>query len=376
MSPEGRSAVCSPAAILVRSHSRGLRAPVRAWRVLGEHIVDDRFAALRGAHLAPLVDREEELALLLHRWRQARAGKGQLVMLTGEPGIGKSRLAVELRARLRGEPHAVLRYFCSPHHQASPLYPVIARWEHDAGFVRSDGPADKLRKLEAVLQPQQASPEDIWLIADLLGVPAGGAYPQLDLSPQRKKLKTFEALTGRAVALVGDRPLLLLVEDVHWADPSSLELLDRMIGLLSDLPILLLISFRPEFVPAWTGPANATLLTLGRLNRHDALRLATEVTIGQVLQVALLDRIVTQSDGIPLFIEELAGSALRAPAAGVAAQASDQAERRYPWPNCPRASSSQQNPVRCATGAASCGRCCAGVVPAAGAGACSAVCWR
>jgi class 3 adenylate cyclase/tetratricopeptide (TPR) repeat protein len=289
---------------------KGFRVPLRAWRVLGDRAVDDRFAAFHTARLVPLVDRDEELALLLQRWQQAKTGNGQLVLLTGEPGIGKSRLAAELRARLRGEPHGSLRYFCSPHHQASPLYPVIARWEHDAGFDRRDGPADKFRKLETVLRSTGASGEDIALIADLLGVPVGKAYPKLDLSPQRKKQKTFETLTRGVVTLARGRPLLFFVEDVHWIDPSSLELLDNLIGILSDLPILLIASFRPEFAPPWAGHENSTLITLGRLTRSDAIRLATEVMIGHALLPAPLNRIVTQGDGIPLFIEELTKAVL------------------------------------------------------------------
>ena len=168
-----------------------------------------------------------------------------------------------------------------------------------------------LRKLEAVLLPAGSSAEDISLIADLLGVPTGELYQKLDLSPQAKKQKTFEALTRRVVALARQRqPLLVVVEDVHWADPSSLELLDSMIGLLSDLPVLLIVTYRAEFAPPWAERANATLVTLNRLNHHDAERLATEVMIGYALPQALLERIVTQGDGVPLFIEELTKSLL------------------------------------------------------------------
>jgi class 3 adenylate cyclase/tetratricopeptide (TPR) repeat protein len=298
---------------------RGFRAPVRAWRVLGDRAVDDRFAALHAARLLPLVDREEELPVLLRCWQRAAAGEGQLVMLAGEAGIGKSRLVAELRARLRREPHGSLRYFCSPHYQASPLHPVIARWEHDAGFDRRDGPADRLRKLEAVLLPTGASGEDIALIADLLGVPVGDAYPRLDLSPQRKKQKTFEVLTRGVVTLARERPVLLFVEDAHWIDPSSLELLDSLMDQVLALRVLVIVSYRPEFAPPWVGRSNATLVTLGRLNPHDAMRLATEVMIGQSLLPAPLNRIIAQSDGVPLFIEELTKAVLENAAAATGA---------------------------------------------------------
>jgi class 3 adenylate cyclase/tetratricopeptide (TPR) repeat protein/energy-coupling factor transporter ATP-binding protein EcfA2 len=289
---------------------KGVRAPMRAWCVAGERAVDDRFAALHATRLVPLISREEELALLLHRWRQAEAGEGQIVLLTGEAGIGKSRLLAELRTRLHNEAHVSLRYFCSPYHQANPLYPVIARWEHDTGFVRGDGPADKLRKLQSMLSDSRTSPEDASLIADLLGLPVDESFRKLDLSPQRKKYKTYEALTRRVVNVAQKKPLLLLAEDVHWADPSFLELLDWITELTPNLRILLIVSFRPEMIPRWAKHETATFIALTRLNRQDTTRLATAVMTGHAIPPALLERIVTRSDGIPLFIEELTKSVL------------------------------------------------------------------
>jgi class 3 adenylate cyclase/tetratricopeptide (TPR) repeat protein len=287
---------------------KGFRQPVRAWRVMEERTVADRFAALRASRLVPLVGREEELALLLRCWRQVATGRGQLVMLEGEPGIGKSRLILELRARLAGEPHGSLRYFCSPHHQANPLYPITARLEYEARFARRDAPDERRRKLETLLVASGASAEEIALIADLLGLPVGEAYPTLNLSPQGRKQRTFEALARRVVALARQRPLLVLAEDVHWADPTSLELLDRIVEQLPELPVLLVVAFRPEFAPPWVGRANATLIKLSRLGRRDAEQLASEVMIGHALPPALLGRIVARSDGVPLFIEELTKS--------------------------------------------------------------------
>jgi class 3 adenylate cyclase len=288
---------------------KGFRTPIRAWRVVGERAIGDRFAALHTARLVPLVDREDELAVLLDRWRLAKEGRGQLVLLEGEPGIGKSRLAAELRSRLRGESHASLRYFCSPHHQATPLHPVITRLEYEAGIVRCDGPMDRLRKLQAALHPAGLSSSEIALIADLLRLPAGELFEKLDLSPQGKKQRTLEVLIRRVVTLARQRPPVLIVaEDAHWADASSLELLGVLVGMLSDLPILLIVSFRGEFAPPWVGLPYATLVSLNRLGRSDAERLAAEVMIRHVLPAALLDRIVTQSDGVPLFIEELTKS--------------------------------------------------------------------
>jgi class 3 adenylate cyclase len=213
---------------------KGLPETVPAWKVLGECSVDGRFAAFHPDSLTPLIGREEELGLLLRRWRQVQTGEGQVVLIAGEPGIGKSRLIAELEDRLRGEPHASLGYFCSPHHQESALYPVITRWEHEAGFARGDLPADKLSKLEAVLLPSGVSAGDIALFADLLEVPLGDRYAPLTFSPQQKKQKTLIALTRRLISRAREQPILMLFEDAHWADPSSLELLDTVIGLLPD----------------------------------------------------------------------------------------------------------------------------------------------
>jgi class 3 adenylate cyclase/tetratricopeptide (TPR) repeat protein len=288
----------------------GYRTPVRAWRVLHERAVDDRFAARRAGRLVPLIARNEELARLLECWRLAKQGKGQLVWLSGEAGIGKSRLIAELLSRLREEPHGTLRYFCSPYYEASPLYPVISRFEYDASFVRGDEATEKLAKLAHLLRWTGASDEDAALIADLVGVPFSGTYPALDLSPQAKKQRTHEALLRQAVATARRAPLLVLGDDAHWADPSSLELLHGFIGLLPELPILLIVSFRPEFVPPFTGAANETRIDLARLGRGDAEQLAKEVTFGRVPPPPLIERIIAQSDGIPLFIEELARSVL------------------------------------------------------------------
>jgi class 3 adenylate cyclase/predicted ATPase len=287
---------------------KGFSAPVRAWRVLAERPVGDRFTALHATQLVPLVDRDEEIALLQRRWEQAKAGQGQVVLLTGEPGIGKSRLVSEFRARLRHEPRAILRYFCSPHHQASPLYPLIANLQFEAGIAARDPAEDKLRKLEVVLRMTDSPAEEVALIADLLGIPVGEPYLKLDLSPQRKKEKTFEATIRQLAALANLNPLLLVVEDVHWADPSMLELLDRVVREIPNLPVLLIVVYRSDFAPPWIGQANTTLIALSRLNRRDATQLATQVMTGHDVRAMLIDRIVTQSDGVPLFIEELTRS--------------------------------------------------------------------
>ncbi|MEO9191665.1 MAG: AAA family ATPase [Acetobacteraceae bacterium] len=282
---------------------KGFPDAVAAWRVDAENAVQNRFEALRPAALAPLVGRDEELDLLLRRWRQARQGEGRLVLVSGEPGIGKSRLVAALEERLSGEAFARLRYFCSPHRQDSALHPVITHLEHAAGFAREDNGEENRRKLLALLGPTPA--EDVALLSDLLSLPPGGA-PALNLTPQRRKERTFEVLLRQ---LEGLAPALMVFEDAHWADPSSRELLDLLIERLPRLSILVLVTFRPEFQPPWIGRAGTTLLALSRLDRRDAAVIAARVADTE-LAGDLLDRILTEADGIPLFVEEITNAVL------------------------------------------------------------------
>ncbi|MEA2790420.1 MAG: hypothetical protein QOG73_2826 [Acetobacteraceae bacterium] len=288
---------------------KGLPGPVQAWRVLEQAAIASRFEALHPGTITPLIGREEEFDLLLRRWRQAKGGEGQLVLLSGEPGIGKSRLIAALEERLRGEPYENLRYFCSPHHQDSALFPVVARWEQELKFARGDTPQQRLHKLEGAMTLGM-SLEDVALIADLLSVPVDDRYPRFNFNAQSKKTKIFEALIRRLVNGARRQPLLMLFEDAHWADASSLELLDKVIDLLADLPVLLIISMRPEFQAPWVGLSQASLITLNRLTQKHAAQLAAQVVTDQVLSPALLERIVTQTDGVPLFIEELTKAVL------------------------------------------------------------------
>ena len=244
---------------------KGFAADVRAWQVLGVGAAESRFEALRVV-TTPLVGRDEEIELLLRRWEQAKRGDGCVVLLSGEPGIGKSRLVQTLLERLSGEPHTRLRYFCSPHHQNSALYPSIMQLERAAGFRREDTAEQRLAKLEAALA---LGTEDLGgtvpLLADLLSIPTGDRYSPINLSPQKKKEKTLHAQLAQVEGLAARQPVLMVFEDVHWSDPTTRELLDLLIDRVPALRVLAVLTFRPEFVPPWVGRSHVSQIILNRL---------------------------------------------------------------------------------------------------------------
>ncbi|TDQ16690.1 AAA family ATPase [Phyllobacterium brassicacearum] len=290
---------------------KGLTMPARAFRVLGPGRAASRFEALHVRELAPIVGRGEELALLLERWRRAKAGEGQVVLLSGEPGIGKSRIVLALREALAQEPVAVLNHFCSPYHMDSALFPVIGQLERAAGFAREDGPEQKLSKLETFLNPYADSlDEDARaLMAALLSLPVENrAAP--DLTPERQKQRTFEVLLQQFEALCSQQPVLAIYEDVHWIDPSTMELLDLLIERVQGLRALTVITFRPEFSPPWTGHAHVTFFSLSRLVRGDVAMIVGRVVGGKALPKDVLAQITSKTDGIPLFVEELTRTVL------------------------------------------------------------------
>jgi class 3 adenylate cyclase/tetratricopeptide (TPR) repeat protein/ABC-type transport system involved in cytochrome c biogenesis ATPase subunit len=288
---------------------KGLPEPIEAFELRDEHVGESRFEALRATCLTPLIGRHEELDLLLRRWHQTCEGQGRVVLIAGEAGIGKSRLLAELEKQLSGQAFREMRLFCLPHTLNAPLYPVIRYIGQDAGFKRDNSPTERAKKLRARLEAADASSDDIALITALLRLPGDG-LPSHNLSPQRRKELTFAALLRRVERICAMRPALILLEDMHWADPSTRELLDDLIRRVAELRILLVMTFRPEFTSPWTGHAGVTSLTLSRLERHESVMLARQLTTRLDLPGRLFDQIIMQSDGVPLFIEELTKTVL------------------------------------------------------------------
>ena len=266
-----------------------------------------RFEALRSGE-TPLVGREEEVALLTRRWQQAKGGEGRVALISGEPGIGKSRLTAALSEHIGSEPHTRLRYFCSPHHQDSALYPFIAQLERAAGFAREDMVEEKLGKLRTLLAPGARDDDDIPLLSELLSLPSSAA--ELNLSPQRKREKLFEAMLNQLDAEARRRPVLMVFEDAHWIDATSRELLDLTVDRVRHLPVLLVITFRPEFQPPWSGRPHVAGLALNRLGDREGEALVHKLAGNAALTPDIVAEIVERTDGVPLFVEELTKAVL------------------------------------------------------------------
>ena len=267
---------------------------------------------------------------MLERWGSAREGDGQVVLLVGEPGIGKSRMIRTLRERLAGEPHTALSHYCSPHHTNSALYPVIDLLERAARLDREAPPEVQLAKLEAVLgQTSDRLDEAVPLLATLLGVPTGQRYPTLALTPEIQKRRTLQALVDQLAALAAQQPVLAQYEDAHWIDPSTLELLGMVIERVRQLPVLVVVTFRPEFQPPWTGQAYVSTVTMGRLGRRQGAALVARVTGDKPLPREVVEQILARTDGVPLFVEELTKAVLES---DLLADAGDRYELSGPLP--------------------------------------------
>jgi class 3 adenylate cyclase/predicted ATPase len=290
---------------------KGFAKPLSAWRVEGQGHAENRFEARQTAGLKPLVGRGEEIALLLRRWRQARGGEGQVVLLSGEPGIGKSRLVRELRDHIAAEPHLQLTFQCSPYHHASPLHPVVEHLERAAGFERDDSPHTRLEKLATVLaRGTNRLEEALPLIAALLGIAVSDRPALPDLTPQRQKQRTLEVLVDQLAGLAAEQPVLMVQEDAHWIDPTTRELMGLAIERIPRLRVLLLIVFRPEVAVPWSGQPHVSALALTRLDRRESAAMMHQLVGQKALPAEVSTQIVAKTDGVPLFVEELTKAVL------------------------------------------------------------------
>jgi predicted ATPase len=272
----------------------------------------NRIDALHASGLTELVGREEELELLLRRWSKAKTGEGQVVLLSGEAGIGKSRLTAALLDRLASEPYTRLRYFCSPQHTDSALYPVITQMERAAAFALGDTAQAKLDKLDAVLAQTSNSTEDAALFAEMLSLPNDGCYSNLDLTAEQRRQRTLEALVSQLEVLARENPVLMIFEDAHWTDPTTLEVFGRTVNRIHGLRVLLVVTFRPEFDAPWIGQPYVTALTLNRLVRRDIEAMLDHIVGNKFIPASVRQDIVERTDGIPLFVEEMTKSVLEA----------------------------------------------------------------
>jgi len=295
---------------------KGITGPVRVWAVLRPSSVESRFEALHASALTDLIDRQEESELLLRRWSRAKTGEGQVALLSGEAGIGKSRLTIALLEGLASEPHTRLRYFCSPQHTDSALYPIIGQLVRAAGLAHDDTPDERRDKLEAMLAQTSTTSHDVGLFAEMLSIPTDGRYPVLELTPQQRRQRTLEALLTQMEALTRQAPVLMIFEDVHWIDPTSLEVLGRAVDRIASLRAFLIVMFRPEFEPPWMGLPHVTALTINRLAQRDVDAMIDRVVGSKLILGSIRQDIIERTDGIPLFVEEMTKAVLEAESEG------------------------------------------------------------
>jgi class 3 adenylate cyclase/tetratricopeptide (TPR) repeat protein len=290
---------------------KGIPGAARLWRVTGESGTRGRFDNRAAKGLTPLVGRAEEIGLLRRRWDYAKEGDGQLVLLSAPPGFGKSRLTQSFREQLDDSPVTCLQYFGSPFHVNSPFHPFIRQLERAAGIVRTDAAAQKLDKLESILKGSAESRiEDVSLMAALLSLPFGERYPRLQITELVQKQRTMELLEEQLVLLSRHSPVLVVFEDAHWIDPSSIELMNSAILRVANLPVMIIVTHRPEFPPPWLDLGHATVLKLNQLGRSQVLELIHKAAGGKTLPEAIIEQIASKSQGVPLFIEEITRSIL------------------------------------------------------------------
>jgi tetratricopeptide (TPR) repeat protein len=290
---------------------KGIAEPLRAWRVERALATESRFDASRGGALTPLVGREEELDLLLRRWSQTRDGEGQVVLLSGEPGIGKSRILSTLRQRLEAQGVQALRFQCSPYYINSAFWPVIDNLERALKFSRDETADAKLDKLEALLVTHYRRPlADVRFVASILSIPCEQRYGERPMTPQKQKDETLRTLVDVTEAAARKQPSVLLFEDAHWADPTTLELLDLLIDRVRGVPLLVVLTHRPEFQSRWSDQGHVGALNLSKLTRAQTAGMVSALAGGKALPATLLEQILSRTDGVPLFVEELTKSIL------------------------------------------------------------------
>jgi class 3 adenylate cyclase/predicted ATPase len=290
----------------------GFAGPVHAWRPLRPSPAAGRFEAFHATGVTALVGREEELELLLRRWSKAKACEGQVMLLSGEAGIGKSRLTAALLEAIATEPHTRLRHFCSPQHTDSALFPTVGQIERAAGFTRDDTLQAKLDKLQALLAQSSTSVQDAALFAEILSLPNDGRYPVLELTPQQRRQRTLEALILQVATLSRQNPVLMICEDAQWIDPTSFELFSRVVDRIPTLRVLLIMTYRPEFQPPWLGRPYVTALNINRLTEREAGAMIDRIVGAKPPSAGIRKSIIERSDGIPLFVEEITKAVLEA----------------------------------------------------------------